>query len=571
MPRLAGLAFIARELRGNRTGARTGAVENGRRMRWARSGCSKFLPGRPRERTARHLLLRLLVVAALAGAAPAAPAAESATGFEHLRAGRVDAALAFFQTRLAQQPDDLTALNMVGAIHCLKDEPAVAIAYFERALKLSPDFVPARKNLAIAEFDLGRYQAAEGNLRKLLEVPAARGQANLFLGLIASESGQHEQAVRRLAAAGDLVASQPRAQIAYARSLDHVGRIDMAKEVLAEARSRADLAGPDLVDSAQVAGSLALFDEALADLERAEALDPTLADLGRRRVSILVEAERDEEALTLARQLASGSPSADLLALLAELAENSGDLAAAIDARRKAIQVAPTQEDGYIQLSEFCVKYRNPELALEILDLGLSRIPKSYRLLVQKGITLGQGQRYEAARQAFTEAIAITPDHSVALTALAVTLILSEAMPDALETLRVGVARFPHDFYMHYIYGFALDRSRAEGGAEGREALAEKHLRKAIELNGEFPSAYYRLGKLLAERDAQQAIRNLEAAVRLDPSLTAAKYQLGQLYLDSGRQAEGERLMQEVGAAKQRELETEQMPQFRAVKTPPGS
>lgn len=571
MQRLAGLAFVARELRNIRIGAQTGAVENGRRVSWARSRGSHALPDRPRERTARHLVLRLLVVAALAGTAPAVPAAESAPGFEHLRAGRVDAALTFFQTQLAQQPDDLTALNMVGAIHCLKDEPETSIAYFERALKLSPDFVPARKNLAIAEFDLGRYQAAEGNLRKLLEVPAARGQANLFLGMIASESGQHEQAVQRLADAGDLVASQPRAQIAYARSLYHAGRIDMAKQVLAEARSRNDLAGPDLVDSAQVAGSLGLFDEALADLERAEALDPTLSDLGRRRVSILLEAERDEEALTLARRLARGSPSAALLALLAELAESSGDLDAAIDARRKAIQIAPTREDGYIQLSEFCVKYRNPELALEILDLGLRRMPKSYRLLVQKGITLGQGQRYDAARQAFTEATAITPDHSVALTALAVTLILSDAMPDALKTLRAGVARFPNDFYMHYIYGFALERSRADGGAEGREALAEEHLRKAIELNGEFPSAYYRLGKLLAERDAPQAILNLEAAVRLGPRLTAAKYQLGQLYLDSGRQDDGARLMQEVGEAKQRELEKEQMPQFRAIKTPPGS
>lgn len=568
---LAGVAFFARELQGIRIGARSGAVENGSRVSWARSRSSHALSGWPREGTARHLLLHLLVVAALAGTALAAPAAESATGFEHLRAGRVDAALAFFQTRLAQQPDDLTALNMVGSIHCLKDEPETSIAYFERALTLSPDFVAARKNLAIAEFDLGRYQAAEGNLRKLLDVPAARGQANLFLGMIASESGQHEQAVQRLADAGDLVASQPRAQIAYARSLYHAGRIDMAKEVLAQARSRGDLAGPDLVDSAQVAGSLGLFDEALADLERAEAIDPTLSDLGRRRVSILLEAGRDEEALTLARRLARGSPSAASLALLAELAESSGDLDAAIDARRKAIQIAPTREDGYIQLSEFCVKYRNPELALEILDLGLRRIPKSYRLLVQKGITLGQGQRYDAARQAFTEAIAITADHSVALTALAVTLLLSDAMPDALKTLRGGVARFPNDFYMHYIYGFALDRSRAEGGAEGREALAEEHLRKAIELNGEFPSAYYRLGKLLADRDAPQAILNLEEAVRLDPRLTAAKYQLGQLYLDSGRQDDGARLMQEVGEAKQRELEKEQMPQFRAIKTPPGS
>ena len=213
------------------------------------------------------------------------------------------------------------------------------------------------------------------------------------------------------------------------------------------------------------------------------------------------------------------------------------------------------------------MRYRNPGLALEILDLGLGRIPSSYRLLVQKGITLGQGQRYEAARQAFSEAIAVTPDHSVALTALAVTLILSEEMPQALTTLRDGVERFPDDFYMHYMYGFALDRSRAEGVGEDRAALARKHLRRSIELNGEFASTYYQLGKLLADTNPSEAIRNLELAVELDPLRISAKYQLGQLYLDAGRREAGARLMQEVGEAKQLELEQEQLPQFRAVKT----
>ena len=518
----------------------------------------------------RRTLLRFLVLATLAGAVPVMHAADGATGLEHLRAGRVEDALHFFKSRLEANPDDVTALNMVGAILCIKDEPESSIAYFERALRHSPDFVPARKNLAIAEFDLGRYQSAEENLRELLTVPEAREQASLFLGMISSDSGRHSQAIQLLAEAGDLVGSQPRALISYARSLQHLGRAESAKEVLAAARTRGDLTGPDLVDFAQVATSAGLFDEALAALQRAQALDPTLSGLGSKKVTILVEAGRDEEALALARRVATRTPSRPLLSRLAELEESAGDLDAAIGALRKAIQVEPENPDGYIELSEFCVRYRNSELALEILDLGLSRMPESYRLLVQKGITLGQGQRYEAARRAFSDATALQADHSVALTALAVTLILSEEMPEALETLRAGAERFPGDFYVHYIYGFALDRSRAEGGGQGREALAEKHFRRAIQLNGKFPSAYYRLGKLLAEKDLEEAIRNLEAAVRLDHSLTAAKYQLGQLYLDSGRGDDGARLMQEIGEAKHRELEEEQMPQFRAVKSSPN-
>ena len=513
-------------------------------------------------------MLRLLIVAMVAGAAPVGILAEGERGLELVQASRFDEALAFYESSLEGKPDDVKALNMVGSILCIKDDPERSLPYFERALKHSPDFAAARKNLAMAQFELGRYEAAEANLKQLLGSPADRNLANLFLGMIASETGRHERAVELLEDAGELVGSQPRALIAYARSLGQVGRRDQATSVLHGARVRNDLTGQDLVDAAQVAASLGLFDEALEDLERAESADSAISGLGVRKVEVLIAAGRSEEALALARELAEEAPSGALMSRIAALSEEAGDLDGAIMALRKGVQLEPKSADGYITLSEFCVKYRNPELALEILDLGLDRIPGSYRLLVQKGITLGQGQRYDQAREAFTEAISRTLDHSVASTALAVTLILSEEMTEALETLEDGVKRFPNDFYMHYIYGFALDRSQADDPDQDKRSKAEEHLKKSIELNDRFPSAYYRLGKLLAERDLAGAIKNLEAAVRLDPELTAAKYQLGQLYLDSGRNEDGARLIQEVGEAKQRELEEEQMPQFRAFKAP---
>ncbi len=515
-------------------------------------------------------MVRILIVALVAGAFPAGTIAESERGLELIQEGRFDEALAFYESSLKGSPDDVNALNMVGSILCMKDDPESSLPYFRRALEHSPEFTAARKNLAMAEFEVGRYEDAEENLRRLHGTPADRSLANLFLGMIASETGRHERAVGLLGDVGVLVESQPRALVAYARSLKHVERVDQAKSVLAAARSRDDLTGRDLVDAAQVAASLGLFDEALADLERAEIADSTISGLGVRKVEVLVDAGRSEEALALAQGLAEAAPSGPLLSRLAELSETDGDLDGAIMALRKRIQLEPKSADGYIALSEFCVRYKNPELALEILDLGLGRIPKSYRLLVQKGITLGQGQRYDQGRDAFEKAIELTSDHSVALTALAVTLILSEEMPEALAKLEGGVERFPNDFYMHYIYGFALDRSQADDPDQDERAKAEEHLRRSIDLNKRFPAAYYRLGKLLAQSDLADAIKNLEEAVRLDPELTAAKYQLGQLYLDSGRNDDGVRLLQEVGEAKQRELEEEQMPQFRTFKTPPS-
>ncbi|MXY70142.1 MAG: tetratricopeptide repeat protein [Acidobacteriia bacterium] len=517
-----------------------------------------------------HHMLSLLARVALIGlvfSVIALQAQDHAKGLEILREGRVDEALAIFRDSVENRPDDVEALNMVGAILCLKDDPRSSIPYFERALALAPEFVAARKNLAMAEFESGLYESAGANLRKLLDVPEAQAQASLFLGMIDSQLGRHEEAVERLDGLGALLQTQPRAQLALARSLQHVGEVESARQLLEKLRAQPGLSGPDLVDAAQIAAIAGRFDNAMEDLERAESLDASLEGLGVRRVEVLTLSGRQDEALELARQLASRTPTREIKSLVAGLSEESGDLDAAVMALREAIQADPKSEEGYIELAEFCVKYSNPKLALEILDLGLGQLPSSYRLLVQKGITLGRGQRYDQAQQALSLALELTPDHSVALTALAVSLFMSGEVEEALAKLARGVVRFPEDFYMHYIYGFVLDRSRLDGSSEGGIELAELHLRRALRLNKDFAPAYFRLGKLLSEADPEEAMRNLEAAVRLDPTLVSAKYQLGQLYIETGDREAGARLLREVGEDKQRNLEKEQMPGFRAVRT----
>ncbi len=518
---------------------------------------------------ARAFLVACLGLTVLSGLPGGARAADLSPGIEHLRAGRTDQALAFFEEAGKHNPNDVKVLNMIGATLCLRNRTLDSIPYFEKALRIDQSFSPARKNLALAEFNLGRYDDAKTHWLSLLEAPALRAQASLFLGMIASEQRQHKDAVRHFEQAGDLINSQPQSLIGFARSLGHEGDSVRADDLLGMLRGRSDLTAADYADIAALLSARGRHEEALADLARAEQLDPRLPGLGYYRVDLLAKAGRSDEALALAEDLSNRSPDGRLLTLLAEIAEGSGKLETAIEALRTAIQIEPRAEDHYLELSALCTKYRNSALALEILDLGLRQLPRSYRLLVQKGITLGHSQNHDEAKKVFSRAIALGDDHSVALAALAVSQLLSGEMPEALTTLRGGLDRFPKDFYIHYLYGFALDRSRAEKGAETDAAqMAVSHLRTAIRLSADFSSAYYRLGKLLIESDPDAAIRNLEAAVRLNPDSVAAKYQLGQLYLDQGRREEGARLMNEVGEAKQKELEQEQKPQFRVAKVP---
>jgi tetratricopeptide (TPR) repeat protein len=276
---------------------------------------------------------------------------------------------------------------------------------------------------------------------------------------------------------------------------------------------------------------------------------------------LLAKAGRTEEAIRFAQEATLRSPDGQILTLLAQIAEKAGKLDVAIDALRKLIQIEPASEDHYIDLSLLCTKFRNNGLALEIIDLGLRRMPHSYRLLVQRGITLEHSDKHAEARESFSEAIALTPDHPVALAALAVSDIMSDRISDALIELRSGVGQFPKDFYLHYLYGYALDRSRSDAGANRRALqMAVAQFDVAITLNPRFSAAYYHLGKLYAETNPKAAIHNLEMAVKLDPSAVGAKYQLARLYLKSGNSQAGAKLMDEVDKAKAASLELEQKP-----------
>jgi tetratricopeptide (TPR) repeat protein len=508
----------------------------------------------------QFLVPGLVTLVALAAESPT-PSPRLSYGMELLRQGRVDEAIEVLNAENKAHPNNPILLNTFGAAFCLKNRPGDALPLFQEALRLNQGFRPALKNLAIAEFNLERYDSAISHFETLLRFPETRAEANLFLGMIASARLRDGDAIRYFGEAGELSSREPRAHISFIRSLCRAGDAARGGAMIDALQKRADLSAGDELDAAAAFSDCGRNNEALDELVRAETLNPALPGLAYERVDLLAKAGRTEEAIRFAQEATLRSPDGQILTLLAQIAEKAGKLDVAIDALRKLIQIEPASEDHYIDLSLLCTKYRNNGLALEIIDLGLRRMPHSYRLLVQRGITLEHSDKHAEARESFSEAIALTPDHPVALAALAVSDIMSDRISDALIELRSGVGQFPKDFYLHYLYGYALDRSRSDAGANRRALqMAVAQFDVAITLNPRFSAAYYHLGKLYAETNPKAAIHNLEMAVKLDPSAVGAKYQLARLYLKSGNSQAGAKLMDEVDKAKAASLELEQKP-----------
>ena len=481
--------------------------------------------------------------------------------------GRLDEAVRSLQSALQAAPDNVVVLNALGATLTRQGNGLEAEDYFLKALKISPAFVPARKNLAILYFNLARYDDAKPHLKKLAESPEGRLVAHLFLGMIAKDEGRFQEAAALLKESEGLAREYPKALLAWIRSLYELGHREQAAALLPKLDGAKFPVAHDYVEAAVLNDKFSRYRDALENLEAARRLDPSFPGLDYQRAFVLGQLGRKKEALDLLRQSTSKDPDGRSLNLLAWLAENEGQLEEAIEALRKAIEVEPRVEDHYLDLSLLCVKHGSTELAEEVAGAGLETMPDSYRLLVQQGAILERASKREQAKQAFRKAVSLREDHQLALAGLAATQVFGGETREAVRTLEAAVQKFPDDFYLHYLYGYALEASLAASDDKAAiSAKAKQALRKAIELNPDFADSYYRLGKLHVDAEPAEAIQSFETALRLDPADHSSMYQLARLYMKTGRQQEGRRLMQQVRQAKADKLEEERKPSLAVVR-----
>lgn len=81
-----------------------------------------------------------------------------AAGYAYIRQGKYDIALAFFEALTVLFPESAYDAQTLGAIYLQLNQPAKALRFFDRALKLQPNHLPTLLNLAKAFFMLGNKE-----------------------------------------------------------------------------------------------------------------------------------------------------------------------------------------------------------------------------------------------------------------------------------------------------------------------------------------------------------------------------------------------------------------------------
>ena len=303
------------------------------------------------------------------------------------------------------------------------------------------------------------------------------------------------------------------------------------------------------------------YEQALTELDRADKMDSRLSGLEYQRAVVLDRLGRSREALQVLQALIGIKPDADSLNFLAALARKNDDLNLAMQSLRRAALLAPESEVNYLDFSTICMDYENYPLALQAADIGLAHLPGSYRLQVQKGAILEKLGRFHEAEEIVQRASQLQDDNSVALLSLAIIQTHAGEPEAAINTLSSAIKKYSSNAQMHYYLGVALEQTLEH------DARAAEAFRESIRLDPSFADSYYHLAKLDLKTDPKLAEENFRACLRLDPHHLSAEYSLGRLYVKSGRQAEGQALIEAFERQQQAEkLKVQQKPSLELAK-----
>jgi len=121
-----------------------------------------------------------------------------------IRSRDYDRAIDNLRLALAQNPDNVDALNLMGMAWFYKKDYRAAESRFAQAIALNASFAPAYNNLGNLYAMTGRTDRAEEYLKKAIELSPKLASAHYSLGALLLQTGRHDEAMAFLAKGLDL-------------------------------------------------------------------------------------------------------------------------------------------------------------------------------------------------------------------------------------------------------------------------------------------------------------------------------------------------------------------------------
>jgi tetratricopeptide (TPR) repeat protein len=438
-------------------------------------------------------------------------------GYEFSQRGDMKAAEAEFRLAIELAPNDAAALAMLGVVLAKEQNFSQADVYFEQALKISPEDLGTRYNLALNQFLQGQLSAAQRNLDRILKAQPGHKLATLLLGTVLEKLKDYRRATSLLESIPELVRQQPESIAVLARCYYHTDRREKAREALdwLSAHSR----GAEAVflggKTAAQCGDFEMAERLLTSI-RSSYRNP--AALGYEIALVQYDARHfSESQSTLLELIDAGSRDPRIFNLLSWCDHRLGRPHDAVAAMKQAIQLDPASENNYDHLAQILLEEQRYSEAYEDIEKALEVAPNSSHAYKLKGNVETQLGIFNDAVKSYRRAVELNPADADSLLGLALVEQKLFNFRGAAADFDKGIARFPGNALFYQAYGRMMLESGIEGDAT-TEDRAVSLLKKAINLDHSLADAHYQLGKfLLAKEHASEALPHLEVAVKLSP------------------------------------------------------
>lgn len=458
------------------------------------------MPGMNRRRTICILLGQIVLVCFALGQAAAdqyAPIASALQNKEFVKA------LELLRPALRESPGNSQLWAMQGAAYAGEGQKKEAVASFQSALKIAPEYIPALEGAIQIEYEDGS-RAAIPLLERMLRLRPADQTSHAMLAVLEYQQGNCAVAAIHFEKAGPLLASQLSAQHAYGICL----------------------------------GRLKQFDRAATVFQRAVALDPNDPRERQLLAAVQLMAHKPQDALaTLQPLLEIADPDVGVLELAASAYEDAGDTDKAVSSLRQAILREPQNVNLYLDFANICYAHKSFQVGIDVIGDGIALQPKAAALYFARGALYVQLTLYDKAEADFEKAYELDPSQSLSAAAR-VAAMQSDDPTRALAAVQAKLARTPNDALQLYLQADILSQRGADSSSPDFQ-LAMRSAQKAVALQPTLGEAREVLAKLYMQIGKyQHAADECRKALARNPKDQTALYRLIQAQQRLGNKAE---------------------------------
>jgi tetratricopeptide (TPR) repeat protein len=411
-----------------------------------------------------------------------------------LKRREFEQALQLLQPALQKFPHNPQLWMLKGVALAGKGDKKSALASFQSALKISPDYIPALEGAAQLEYDAGSG-AAIPLLHRIIRLRPNDPTSHAMLAVLAYKNRNCATAVHHFDQTGALLDSQPIALQEYGACLIQLGEAD----------------------------------KAIAVFRRLVASHPEDPRAIRSLAAAQLQTGRPQDALvTLGPLLQPASSDVSAMQMAAAAYEATKDTPTAVKILHEAIVKDPRNVALYVDFADIAMAHQSFQAGIDMMNAGLKLQPAAASLYLARGILYVQIADYEKAEADFAKAEQLDPGQS--LSAAAQGLVAEETNqsdPDrALATVRAKLKKQPGDAFLWSLQAaILLQKAPPAGSPEFHQSV--QSAKKAIALQPSLTVAHNTLAKLYLQSGQNAlAIRECRLALQNSPKDQTALYHL---------------------------------------------